>query len=190
MPASTHFGTRLARACIRRAATTTTHQAIAFDAIGRLAAPRAEAWERLILRHGALFALGAAAPDSEFRDFKNHMVLPRDGYWGGAIARAQSWHLNLTTALAKAEWDNVAYCAGVLSHYVVDALHPFHTGQSEAENDIHYALDATVWSMYPTLAKEAAALPQRTAVALPHGPAFLAVALGSGASKANASYEK
>ena len=80
--------------------------------------------------------MGAAAPDSEFRDYKNHVTLPRDGYWGGAIPKAQSWYLNLTAALAKREWQNAAYCAGVLSHYVIDALDPLHTAQSEAGNDI------------------------------------------------------
>jgi len=190
MPASTRLGTTLARTLTRKAFATTAHQAIAFDAVARLSMPAAEAWERLFLRHGALFALGAAAPDAEFRDFRNHVVFPRDGYWGGAIAKAQSWYLNLTAALERGEWQNAAYCAGVLSHYVIDALHPLHTAQSEADNDIAFALDHAVWRTYGDLAAPARAAPRSERPVLPSSRDFLAVALGAAAAAANANYEK
>ena len=189
MAASASFGTRLAARLIRRSQTTATHQAIAFDAIACLSSPNANAWQRMFLKQAQLFALGAAAPDAEFRDYKNHVVFPRDGYWGGAIPKAQSWYLNLTTALAKREWQNAAYCAGVLNHYVIDALHPLHTAQSEAENDIHYALDVTVWTTYATLARQGTTL-KSSPVALSAEPGFLALALCAGAERANQNYEK
>ena len=47
-------------------------------------------------------------------------------------------------ALQRQDWQTAAYCGGVLSHYVTDPIQPFHTAQSEAENNIHRAAE---WSM-------------------------------------------
>ena len=189
MPASAQFGSRLAQRSIRRAVIATTHQAIAFDALERLAVSGAGNWRRLFLHEAELFALGTNAPDAEFRDFKNHVLLPRDGFWGGAPGKAQSWCLNLSAALRKQEWRNAAYCAGVLSHYLIDIAHPFHTGQSEAENDIHTALDACVWSLYPTLAEKGRTT-VANAVAIAGDADFLSLAMADTATRANADYER
>ncbi len=177
----------MAERAIRRRYARSLHQRVAFDALTELSGPDAARWRQMFHSEAALLALGADAPDQEFRDFKNHVLFPRDGYWGGAIGRAQSWYQNLVAALSKREWNNAAYCAGVLSHYVTDALHPFHTAQSEAENDIHFACDVAVQVDYGnlrTLAVTAAA-----PIKLADGAGFLAPAIAAGADAANLAYE-
>ena len=44
----------------------------------------ADLWQRLFLGHAKLYLEGSKAPDNEFKDFKNHVLHTRDGYWGGA----------------------------------------------------------------------------------------------------------
>ncbi len=167
----------------------TAHQAVAWDAVARLSASEAAVWRRMFYGQIRPLMLGARVPDSEFRDFKNHFVLPRENYWGGAIGRAQSWYQNLSVALARSEWPNAAYCLGVLAHYVADALHPLHTAQSEAENDIHFGCDLTTEAILPTLRRLAASIVPTGPLNLADGPDFLAPAIAAGADIALTRYE-
>jgi hypothetical protein len=174
---------------IWRTYTHTVHQAVASEALLRLSNADAAKWRCLFSAEAKWLALGAVVPDTEFRDFKNHVLLPCDGYWGGAVARAQSWYQNLVAALANKEWSNAAYSAGVLAHYVVDALHPFHTAQSEAENDVHFACDAAVEITFAQLQRHPATRAPRALIKFGKDAAFLASALARGADAANARYE-
>jgi Zinc dependent phospholipase C/Domain of unknown function (DUF4332) len=174
---------------IWRTYTHTVHQAVASEALLRLSNADAANWRCLFSAEAKWLALGAVVPDTEFRDFKNHVLFPRDGYWGGAIARAQSWYQNLAAALANKEWSNAAYSAGVLAHYVVDALHPFHTAQSEAENDVHFACDAAAEITFAQLQRNAMTRAPRAPIELGKDGAFLASALACGADAANVRYE-
>lgn len=185
MPAARTLRARLARLAIRGATVTTLHQAIAFDALGRLATADAPLWEQLFLAHARTLALGAAAPDVDFRDFRNHLLFPNDDMWGGAAAKATCWHRNLVSALANAEWENASYCAGVLSHYVIDALHPFHTAQSQADNDVYAALAYCTHVNYHDLVSVGREFAPRPAGCEDASPAALVVA---GAMNANRQY--
>lgn len=167
-----------------------THHYLAFDALQRLRRPDAERWQRIFLKHAQLFAEGAKAPDTVFKDFKNHVLHPRDGYWGGAPEKARNWYFNLVEALGQHRWDTAAYCAGVLSHYVVDPLHPFHTAQSEAENNIHAACEWSINRDYARLKAEGEAAHPGLVVAMPTEDNWLALLICRGADKANQSYEK
>ena len=108
-------------------------------------------WQRLFLQHAKLYLEGSKAPDNEFKDFKNHVLHTRDGYWGGAPEKVRSWYNHLVEALALEDWPTAAYCAGVLSHYYTDPLQPFHTAQSEAENNIHRAVEWSISKAYDEL---------------------------------------
>ncbi len=167
-----------------------SHHKLALDALMRIRSPHAEQWHRLFLKYGKLYLEGSKAPDNEFKDFKNHVLHPRDNYWGGAPAKAQSWYHNLVEALTKNDWDTAAYCAGVLSHYCVDPLHPFHTAQSEAENNIHRAAEWSIAKSYNDLR----ALGERhcpcITVPVSSDANWLAMLVCQGADKANAEYEK
>ncbi len=166
-----------------------THHRLALDGIAKLSGPDAERWQRLFLKHAATLVEGSKAPDDKFKDFKNHVLHPRDGFWGGAVAAAQRWYAELVLALAKGDWATAANAAGILSHYVTDPTQPFHTAQSEAEGSIHRAFEWSVSRSYDDLKRIAAADAART-IDIPGGDDWLEQVLHRAASDANASYEK
>ena len=165
-----------------------THHKLALDALRRLDRPDTERWQRLFLKHAEPFMTGAKAPDDVFKDFKNHVLHPRDGYWGGAPAAARAWYEKTVVALKAADWPEAAYAAGVLSHYVTDPVQPFHTGQSEAESSIHRAFE---WSTAKSYAALVAAAPAGAPViAVPAGDDWLGEMLRAAAANSNRYYEK
>ena len=64
-----------------------THHKLALDALRHLKGMDVDLWQRLFLQHAKLYLEGSKAPDNEFKDFKNHVLHTRDGYWGGAPRR-------------------------------------------------------------------------------------------------------
>jgi hypothetical protein len=167
-----------------------THHKLALDALRHLKVMDADLWQNLFLANAKLYLEGSKAPDNEFKDFKNHVLHTRDGYWGGAPEKAFSWYHHLVDALGQQDWHTAVYCAGVLSHYYTDPLMPFHTGQSEAENNIHRAAEWSISKSYDNLAALGEREFRRMDVDLPAGPNWLATLVCRNADKANASYEK
>jgi len=167
-----------------------THHKLALDALRHLEGMDVDMWQRLFLRHAKLYLEGAKAPDSEFKDFKNHVLHTRDGYWGGAPEKVRSWYNHLVEALAQQDWPTAVYCAGVLSHYYTDPLQPLHTAQSEAENNIHRAVEWSISKAYDELRALGEVEFPNIDVDLPPGPNWLAQLVCQGAEKANAQYEK
>ena len=167
-----------------------THHKIALDALKHLSNAEAEAWRRLILKHVDLYLEGSKAPDDAFKDFKNHVLHVRDAYWGGAPEKAVSWYTHLVEALARRDWPQAAYTAGVLSHYYSDPVMPFHTAQSEAENAIHRAAEWSINRSYNSLRAEGEARFASLQVAKPVGAHWLKDIVIQGAEKSNPHYEK
>jgi Domain of unknown function (DUF4332) len=128
-----------------------THHELALDALGDMRGPAAAAWQRLFYNSIALYLDGAKAPDKAFKDFQNHVLHPRHGFWGGATAQAETWYTELVSALRRQDWPVAAYAAGVLSHYCTDPLQPLHTHQTDAESNIHAAVEWTVSKSYVAL---------------------------------------
>ncbi len=128
-----------------------THHKLALDALNHMERPDAEAWRRVFLQHVALYLEGSKAPDNSFKDFKNHVLHVGDAYWGGAPEKVEAWYGHTVTALRAEKWADAAYAAGVLSHYYTDPLHPFHTGQTEAENSMHRACEWSINRSYNDL---------------------------------------
>ena len=87
---------------------------------------------------------GAKAPDTDFKDFKNHVLHVSDNNWGGAPRAAKVWYNHAVDALSAKRWSDAAYALGVMSHYYADPIQPFHTGQTEEEGAMHRALE---WSI-------------------------------------------
>ena len=143
---------------IRAAHARGTHHYLALDALDRLTVPAADAWRRLIYKHVSFYVDGAKAPDTAFKDFKNHVLHPRDGFWGGAPVQAETWYGELVASLRKQDWPAAAYAAGVLSHYCTDPCMPLHTHQTAAESNIHAALEWTVSKSYVRLREIGAGL--------------------------------
>ncbi|MEL6372378.1 MAG: DUF4332 domain-containing protein [Pseudomonadota bacterium] len=174
---------------IRAAHARGTHHKLALDALLHLDRPDAQRWQRLYLKHAALYMEGAKAPDTEFKDFKNHVCHVRDGLWGGAPAKARSWYNHLVEALACGNWEMAVYCTGVLSHYYADPIHPFHTAQSQAESDIHRAVEWSISKTYDDLRGLGLKAHPEMLVPVSAGPNGVAEAVVAGARHANPHYE-
>ena len=166
-----------------------THDRLAFDGLAHMHGTDAEGWRRLFLKHAADLVRGSQAPDDEFKDFKNHVLFPRDGFWGGAAAAAQKWYAQLVVALGTGDWATAVTAAGILSHYVTDPVLPFNTAQSEASNSIQRAFEWSVFRSYDDLKRIAAADAART-INIPDGDDWLAQLLHLAATEANSAYEK
>lgn len=128
-----------------------THHKLALDALRHLRMPDAQAWMDVFLRYNASYLDGAKAPDTQFKDFKNHVLHVHDGYWGGAIAATEKWYAKAREALKSHDWEDAVYSVGVLSHYFSDPLMPLHTGQSEDEGPVHRAVEWSVCKAYGEL---------------------------------------
>ena len=119
------------------------HHRLAVEALHLMRGDKADLWRNLFLHHHQSYLEGAKAPDEVFKDFKNHVLHVREGDWGGAPTAAREWYRRTVRALSNKDWSHAVYCAGVMSHYVVDPVQPFHTGQTEEEGVIHRAVE---WS--------------------------------------------
>src|SRR5262249_11908056 len=126
----------------------------------------------------------------DFKDFKNHVLHTRDDCWGGAPQKVASWYQHLVEALAQEDWPTAVYCAGVLSHYYTDPLHPFHTAQSAAENNIHRAVEWSIAKSYDQLRAQGNRDFPQMPVTLGDEANWLISLLLTGAKRANAYYEK
>ncbi len=165
-----------------------THHFIAIGALDRFRGPQATAWHDLLLLHHEQLLRGAKAPDTEFKDFRNHVLHVGEGEWGGARDAATEWYANAVLALRAGKWAKAAYALGVMSHYYADPIQPFHTGQTEEEGTIHRAVE---WS----IAKSRGEIERRIAergypeLSVPKGPGFVADMVLAGAQKAHPHYQ-
>lgn len=167
------------------------HHRLAIDALRHMRGEQAAAWRDLFLHHHGKYLAGAKAPDDVFKDFKNHVLHPRDGDWGGAPMAAREWYRRTVRALKDKDWAHAAYCAGVMSHYVVDPIQPLHTGQSEEENVIHRAVEWSFSKSYADLQQILVEdLGGYTDVAISPGNDWLEQTIRAGARHANQHYEK
>jgi len=167
-----------------------THHKLALDALTRIEHAQAEGWRRVFLKHAGLYLEGSKDPDNKFKDFKNHVLHVRDNYWGGAPEKVQNWYQHVVTALVAQNWSEAVYAAGVLSHYYTDPIHPFHTAQSEAENNIHRAVEWSINRSYDALKRLGDDANTRVRVARPSGALWLREMTLNGAEFSNRSYEK
>lgn len=167
-----------------------THHKLALDALQHLKCQDWEQWQRVFLKHAKLYVDGSKAPDNEFKDFTNHVLHPRDGLWGGAPDKTRVWYQHFVHALQSQDWPTAVYCAGVLSHYYTDPLMPFHTGQSEAENNIHRATEWSISKSYDDLRVLGEKEWCLGDIELPSGENWLAELVVSNARMSNQSYER
>jgi hypothetical protein len=175
---------------LRQAYAQGTHHKLALDALSQLEGPDREPWQRLFLRHAELYLEGAKAPDRDFKDYQNHVLHTREDYWGGAPQKVVSWYQHLVEGLSQEDWQTAVYCAGVLSHYYTDPLHPFHTAQSEAKNNIHRAVEWSIARSYEALRAQGERDFPHMPIAVTADANWLATLLVRGAQRANAYYEK
>ncbi len=125
-----------------------THHKLAMDALRFLDCEHAEQWRNLFVAHIEPYLEGSKAPDTRFKDFRNHVLHVSDDYWGGAVVKTEEWYARLVEQLRAGDWRQATYSAGVLSHYYTDPVMPLHTGQSERETAVHRAIEWSVTKSY------------------------------------------
>lgn len=166
------------------------HHRLAVDALRHLRTPQAEHWSNLLLHYHEEYLGGAKAPDEVFKDFKNHVLHVRDKDWGGAIEACEEWYRRTVRALVAQDWKQAAWSAGVMSHYYVDPLQPFHTHQTEEEGVIHRAVEWSFSKSYKAfqtiLERERGGYPD---IAVPSGDDWLAQMVRAGANASTKHYE-
>ncbi len=165
------------------------HHRLAVLALEHLKDDNAEAWRNVFLKHRDAYLEGAKAPDAVFKDFKNHVLHVRDGDWGGAPAAAREWYRRTVRALQVQDWKHAAYCAGVMSHYVVDPVQPFHTHQTEEEGVIHRAVEWSLSKAFPEMLQILIQDMGFPDVPVPEGDDWLERMVKSGAIVSNKHYE-
>lgn len=164
------------------------HHRIAVMALDRLKGDHAGQWRDLFLKYHPTYLKGAKAPDNEFKDFKNHVVHPRDNFWGGAPKAAAEWYKRAVRALGEGDWEHAAWSAGVMSHYIADPHQPFHTDQSEAEGVIHRAAEWSFSKAFPEIKliiEQHVGWPE---VKMPDGDNWIEQIVHNGALRANPHY--
>jgi predicted flap endonuclease-1-like 5' DNA nuclease len=166
------------------------HHRLAVDALRHLRTAHAEAWRNLLLHHHVEYLGGAKAPDDVFKDFKNHVLHVRDKDWGGAVEACQEWYRRTVRAMRERDWKQAAWSAGVLSHYYVDPLQPFHTHQTEEEGVIHRAVEWSFSKSYAAfqrlLERDLGGYPD---IAVPAGDDWLKQMVKAAAKASNPHYE-
>ena len=165
------------------------HHRLAVDALRHLQSPNASDWQDLLLHYHEDYLAGAKAPDDEFRDFKNHVLHVRDNDWGGAIEACEEWYRRAVSSLREKDWKQAAWSAGVMSHYYVDPLQPFHTHQTEEENVIHRAVEWSFSKSYGTFQRILEANGGYPNIVVPDGDDWLAKMVRAGARASNPHYE-
>lgn len=165
------------------------HHRLAVDALRHLQSLDAEAWRNLLLHYHTEYLTGAKAPDDEFKDFKNHVLHVRDGDWGGAVEACEEWYRRTVRALKERDWKQAAWSAGVMSHYYVDPIQPFHTHQTEEEGVIHRAVEWSFSKSYRTFQRILEADGGYPNMAAPTGDKWLAEMVRAGARASNPHYE-
>ncbi len=167
-----------------------THHKLALDALGHLEGADAEGWRRVFMAHAPVYMSGSKAPDDEFKDFQNHVLHVRDGFWGGAADKVENWYGHLVKALKGERWSEAVWAAGVLSHYYTDPIHPFHSAQSEAENNIHRAAEWSISRSYDELRRQGQSEFAAVKPVPGTGTGWLRQFVVAGAETGNKHYEK
>jgi hypothetical protein len=128
-----------------------THHKIAMDALKLMRGPDSTAWMNVCLKHADAYLRGAKAPDDVFRDSMNQVLHVGDNYWGGAEEAGEAWKAKAIELLQAGQWNEAVYALGVLSHYYSDPIQPLHTAQSEAEGNVHRAIEQSIGKSYASL---------------------------------------
>lgn len=165
-----------------------THHFIVMDALALLDGKDGQGWHDLMLSQHAWLLAGAKAPDTEFKDFRNHVLHVSEGEWGGARDAAAEWYGKAVSALRDKNWSQAAYGLGVLSHYYADPIQPFHTAQSEEEGAIHRALE---WSIAKSRSEIVRRIDEKgyPDIKAGSGPGFVADMVLEGAKRSHPHYQ-
>lgn len=136
------------RSILRTAHCRSTHHYFALDALPLVQTASGKRLAEVLLRFHERYLIGATDPDTRFRDFQNHVIHVKDGYWGGAPRMAHKWYDRMQRYLRTDRFSDAAHAAGVLSHYFTDPFQPLHTQQSEREKVLHRPIEWSIHQSY------------------------------------------
>ncbi|HEV7279718.1 MAG TPA: DUF4332 domain-containing protein [Pirellulaceae bacterium] len=167
---------------------TSSHHRMALDALPLMAGPEAFLRRNVCYFWHEAYLKGSKAPDDEFKDFRNHVLHVEENFWGGAPQAAREWFDRTVEDLKRENWDQAAFSAGVLSHYVTDPFQPFHTGSSDKETHYHRAVEWSVAKSFPALRDRIESSGGYPKVDLPSGRDWLEETILAGAQRAHQDY--
>jgi hypothetical protein len=176
-------------AILRAAHCKSTHHYFAIDALQTVLSSPGKQLVGMLLAHHGDYLQGAKAPDNVFKDFENHVLHVRDGYWGGAAVTAEKWLEKCLGWLAAGNWKEASYSIGVLSHYFTDPFMPLHTAQSPRETILHRPLEWSVCCSYQSIYEMACRDLQNDSFPIASGHHWLTQTILRGAKLANECYE-
>lgn len=165
-----------------------SHHRMALDALPLMTGPEALLRRGVYLFWHEPYLKGSKAPDDEFKDFRNHVLHVEENLWGGAPQAAREWFDRTVEDLKRENWDQAAFSAGVLSHYVTDPFQPFHTGSSDKETHFHRAVEWSIAKSFPALRQRIVASGGYPKVELPTGSDWLEETILAGAQRAHQDY--
>ena len=180
---------RLFHAIIRGFHCHNPHHRFAWDALPLVQTDAGHNLLRLLYRYQHHYLTGATDPDTRFRDFQNHVIHTRDGFWGGAPRVAHAWYERLQRYLRSNRFADAAHAAGVLSHYFTDPLHPLHTHHDRIEKILHGPIDWSLHYGYESILKSWQQNELQVVFQLSTGPGWLGEAILHSARYANRKYE-
>jgi hypothetical protein len=140
-------------AILQRLHCSSTHHYFALDALPLVQTSSGMRLVKVLLRHHKRYLSGATDPDTRFRDFQNHVIHVKDGYWGGAPRMAHKWYDRMQRYLRTNRFSDAAHAAGVLSHYFTDPFQPLHTEHSELEKVLHRPIEQSIYRAYSEIFK-------------------------------------
>lgn len=166
-----------------------THHKLVMNSLRRLDCRNSNQWVEIFVRYFESYLKGSKDPDTQFKDFRNHVLHVSDNYWGGPVKQAEKWYAATVEHLKNERWHDAVYSAGVLSHYYMDPIMPLHTGQTEEEGVIHRACE---WSVNKSFNKLIENLENSTGypeVKIPTGEGWIKKAVHEGADLAHTHYQ-
>jgi hypothetical protein len=176
-------------AILRAAHCKSTHHYFAIDALFEVATKPGQELANLLLANYSQYLQGAKDPDNVFKDFENHVLHVRDGYWGGAAKACQKWLTECYKRMQANQWPEAAYAIGVLSHYFSDPFMPLHTAQSPRETIVHRPLEWSVCCAYSEIYETACHDAQLESFALEPRADWVQDGVMRGATMVNKYYE-
>lgn len=176
-------------AILRAAHCKSTHHYFALDALHEVSSERGKLLADLLLANYSDYLKGAKDPDNVFKDFENHVLHVREGYWGGAAKTADKWLEKCYRMLTASNWKEAAYAMGVLSHYFTDPFMPLHTAQSPRETVVHRPLEWSVCRSYQSIFKMACDDASLESFSMGSSSDWLADGILRGATMVNPYYE-
>lgn len=124
------------------------HHRLAIDALTEIQTAAGLRLARLVARNYPHYLRGSIAPDVEFRDFKNHVILVSQQNWGGATHLADFWYRKACEKLQQKRWTEAVHALGVLSHYFTDPMLPLQTTIGDDHSIYHLPLNWAVYRNY------------------------------------------